>query len=1064
MFVRTITASSGRRALRRTRFLATAALVVVAQPASAQNPAAAVLATAAQNPPVQPDAGQVVTGPTKSAGTSSETINIPGGKPQTPTNPLTGESIVEVADGASDVVVTGSRIVRDGYSAPTPVSVVSAEEIKAEAPANITDFVNTLPAVRGSGTSASSNGSLSNGAAGINSVNLRALGAARTLVLFDGQRSVASTTTGQVDVNTFPQALIERVEVVTGGASSAYGSDAVSGVVNFILDRDFTGMKLEYEYGVTTYDDAPNHKLAAAGGTSFADGKGHILLSGEYFSQKGVQSIDRGWNDSGFFLANNPAYVTSVGGNCRAPAGYVAGTPITGCAPEFFVGSNIGTGQFTPGGLISTGPFSGTYFGSVNATTGRASVNQLNFGATSGQWMIGGDVDITSAGHRSSATLVPDEKRASAFGRLSYEFAPWFELFGQFSHSYYRGKSYYQQTPTTGVTIQVAPTAANGGLINAYLPADFVARVNTYNANPALADITSVQIGTSNIDIPPQGSNNERNVRRYVVGAGGGFGMIGKEWKWDGYYQLGKTDTSEMLTNAWNLSRMALATDAVVAPAGNAAGVAAGTIVCRSTLTASTNGCVPLNRIGIRGGTPQAIAYVLGNGAQPLRTQTLKQEVAAINVSTNNLFELWAGPISIAFGGEMRQESVKGFVEQQYQPIVAGGVTTGTWIYGNYLATTGKYDVREAYLETIVPLFSGADFNGAVRVTDYSTSGAVTTWKAGVTWQVIPDIKLRGTVSRDIRAPNLSELFAPGTGRTNTVNVIQTNGSTATYQFNESTVGNSALQPEVAKTYGGGAVFTPQFLPGFAASVDYYNITIEDAIDVLTAQTLVDQCYQQSISTACGFIATTGGRGVVTPGLAVTSIEIKPFNFVSTKTSGLDIEASYRRMAGPGNLTLRGLASRAFYLRTDNGATLTTDAAGQNTGGLPDWTYRLSAGYDLASGFQFQVIGRGISGGVYNNNYIVCTTDCPLSTADRRTVNRNDIAGAWFVDVNASYDFELQNAKAQVFLSIRNLANRDPVLVGNGPTGNNIPAYPQTNRALYDVLGRVFRMGLRIGL
>ncbi|MEH3158337.1 MAG: TonB-dependent receptor [Sphingomonas taxi] len=449
---------------------------------------------------------------------------------------------------------------------------------------------------------------------------------------------------------------------------------------------------------------------------------------------------------------------------------------------------------------------------------------------------------------------------------------------------------------------------------------------------------------------------------------------------------------------------------------------------------------------------------------QPLRTQQLKQQVGAINLSTNNLVDLWAGPISIALGGEVRRESVKGNVDPLFQPIVANGVTTGTWIYGNYLATTGHYDVKEAYLETIVPLFRGADFNGAVRVTDYSTSGSVTTWKAGVTWQLIPDVKLRGTVSRDIRAPNLAELFAPGTGRTNTVNVTQANGTVATYQFNESTVGNPQLQPEVAKTYGAGAVFTPTFLPGFAASVDYYNITIRDAIDVLTAQVIADQCYQQAIATSCAFISTTGGRGVTTQGLAVTSIEIKPFNFVSTRTSGLDLEASYRRPIGPGNLTLRALASRAFYLKSDNGATLTTDAAGQNTGGLPDWTYRFSAGYDLPMGLSVQGIARGVSPGVYNNNWIVCSTDCPLSTADRRTVNTNHIDGAFFFDVNASYDMQIDGAKAQLFLSIRNIANKDPVLVGNGPTGNNTPAYPQTNRALYDVLGRVFRLGVRIGI
>lgn len=969
-----------------------------------------------------------------------------------PAEAIEPEQTAEADPAGPEITVTGSRIVRDGYDAPTPVSVISTKELKAEAPANISDFVNTLPAVRGSTTAASTNGSLSNGAAGINSVNLRNLGAARTLVLFDGQRSVASTTTGSVDVNTFPQALIQRVEVVTGGASSAYGSDAVSGVVNFILDKGFTGFKTEYEHGVTTYGDGPNHKFSATGGTSFADGKGHILLSGEYFTQKGIQSIDRDWNDTGFFLINNPSYSTAAGGNCRAPAGYVAGTPITGCGPEYLVSANTGTGQFTPGGLISTGPLRGTYFGSIDPATGKATVNQLNFGTTSGQWMLGGDLGITTAGHRGSATLLPAEKRVSGFGRVSYEFSPAIELFAQAAISHYRGQSYYQQTPTVGVTIQRD---------NAFLPDSVRTAMATNN-------LQTIQIGTSNIFLPPQGSDNSRQVQRYVVGGDGEFATGGIIWQWDGYYQFGKTDTTELLTNAWHIQRMANATDAVVAAAGNPGGYAAGTIVCRINVDANAvnddRACVPLNRIGTNGASPEAIQYVLYNGQQPLRRQHLKQQVAALSFSTNNLFRLPAGPVSLAFGGEWRKEEVTGTVDALFRPVVSGGVTTGTWIYGNYLPTVGSYNVKEAFVETIIPIFKGMDFNGAARITDYSTSGSVVTWKAGLTWQIIEDIKFRGTISRDIRAPNLSELFAPGTGRTNTVNVPQPNGTVAANQFNESTVGNPELVPEEAMTYGAGLVVTPRFIPGLAFSADYYRIDLTGAIDSLLAQTLVDQCYLQNIAAACSAISTTGGRGVTTPGLAVTSIEIKPTNFVSVKTSGIDLEASYRREIGPGNLTLRALASYAFELKTENGVTLATDAAGQNTGGLPDWTYRFSAGYDMASGFSVQGIARGVSGGVYNNNYIVCTTNCPLSTADRRTVNTNSIPGAFYFDLNFNYRFEVSNAKAEVFLAIRNITDRDPVLVGNGPTGNNIPAYPQTNRALYDVLGRVFRMGFRLAI
>ncbi len=493
-----------------------------------------------------------------------------------------------LADGETqdqEVTVTGTRIVRDGYSAPTPVSVISTEEISREAPANISDFVNTLPSVRGSGTSANSNGALSNGGAGINTVNLRSLGANRTLVLVDGQRSVPSTNTGSVDVNTIPQALIERVEVVTGGASSAYGSDAVSGVVNFILNKKFTGLKAEYEHGVTTYGDAPNHKASITAGTSFADGRGHITVSGEYFTQKGIHTIDRDWNDVGFFRVNNPKY---TGAACTDSSA------TTICYPEYIVTKDAGISSFAPGGLVTFGPLKGIYFGSINPATGFASVNKLNFGAVQpgSQWMIGGDTDITSASHRGSATLQPSERRQSAFGRLSYEFSPALNVFAQFAYSRYRGQSYYQQTATT------ATSATTGVLINndnAYLPPEVKALMAANN-------LTSIRVGTGNVFIDPRGSDNTREVFRYVVGADGQFNALGRSWSWDAYYQRGETKTNEQLTNGWSLTRYALATDAVVVTAANrgSSGLALGSIACRSTLTSPTNGCVPVNVLGVQ--------------------------------------------------------------------------------------------------------------------------------------------------------------------------------------------------------------------------------------------------------------------------------------------------------------------------------------------------------------------------------------------------------------------------------------------------------------------------------
>ena len=913
------------------------------------------------------------------------------------------------------ITVTGSRIARTGYDAPTPVSVIGEAELKAEPQANIGDFVNTLPSVRGSQSSSTNSGSLSNGQAGIATVNLRNLGAARTLVLIDGQRSVASSPVGFVDTQTVPQGLIKGVEVVTGGASSAYGSDAVAGVVIFSLNRDFKGLRAEYEFGITDYGDVPNHTFRITSGFDFADGRGKVLLAGDYFTQQGVDTYDRPWQQSGFFQIDNPAFVQGNG------------------QPERLVAAGIGTYQFTPGGIINTGPLAGTYFG--NIVNGQASLNQFTYGPRRGQWMVGGDYLISREGHWNSNSLAPHEERGNIFGRLSYEVSPAFTPFLQYSFSGYNGQSFYQQTPSTGITIQRD---------NAFLPTALVSQMVARN-------LSSISIGTSNAGFPAAGSDNSREVYRFVAGADGEFELGKGNWKYSGYYQVGIARTDEKLTNTWRNDRVALAQDAVRAPAGNAAGIAAGTIVCRSTLTNPTNGCVPLNRIGIGGVTQAAIDYVFNNGAQPQRYQSLRQDVAALNISTNDLFETWAGPVSFAFGGEWRRERVDGFVDPQF---------SSGWLYGNYLVTRGAYTVAEGFIETVVPLAKGLDFNGALRRTDYSTSGGVTTWKLGATWQVIDDFKLRLVRSRDIRAPNLNELFAPGTARTNTVNVPLPGGGQRTDQFLEQTTGNTTLQPEVALTWGIGGVFTPSFLPGFAASIDYFDIDLSGAISTITAQTITTLCLEQNRQDLCQFISFNGPAGVNSP---ITSIRLVPFNFASVKVRGLDIEASYRFDLGGGKATLRGLASHYIDNIIDNGIDVARDLAGQNANGgeaTPSWNYRLTANYEIDS-WSFNLVGRGFSGGVYDNNFIECTSACPLSTPQARTINTNRIAGQWYMDASITKKIKVGGSKADLFVYVRNLLNSDPVLVGNGPTGNNTPAYPMTNRNLYDVLGRVYRLGVR---
>ncbi|WP_253716849.1 TonB-dependent receptor [Sphingomonas sp. AP4-R1] len=979
-----------------------------------------------------------------------------------PAAPASLAQAPEAAPPEGEITVTGSRIVRDGYSAPTPVSVISTEEINREAPANISDFVNTLPSVRGSSTAASTNGSLSNGGAGVASVNLRSLGANRTLVLIDGQRSVASDTSGTVDTNLIPQALIERVEVVTGGASSQYGSDAVSGVVNFILNKKFTGVKAEYSYGVTDYGDGQNHKASITAGTDFAEHRGHVIVSGEYFHQDGIDTVDRDWNNSGFFQIDNPNYSAAA---CAASA--------ASCVNARTIATGIGSGNFTPGGLIlgarangstSVLPVTGTalantYFGTIDPATGRAVTGTLAVGQRSGQWMQGGDYQYASSSHVNSSSLLPSEKRKSAFGRLSWDFSSALKVFGQFGYNSYQGRSYYQLTPSQTTAGAPGASTTSGVEImadNPYLPSNIRTLMQANN-------LQSIIMSTGNAGLPAQGSNMKREIYRYVAGAEGDFTVLNRDFHWSGYYQKGITKTHEQLINAWNYDRMAKATDAVTA--------ANGTIQCRvnadSITTNDDPACVPLNRIGVGGMSPAAIAYVTGNGQNPLREQTIKQDSAALNASTNNLFELPAGPVSIGFGIEHRREAVKGSVDAFYAPIGTGSAIVPTWRYGNFIPVFGHYSVTEGYVETIVPIIKGMDFQGAVRVTDYSTSGRVTTWKTGLTYQVIPDIKLRGTYSRDIRAPNLSELFNPGGGFTNAVVHQTAQGSTTTVSDTmiASQIGNRNLTPEVAKTLGVGGVFTPRFLPGFAASVDYYRIKLSNAISTYTAQNLTDLCYgERQSATACSFINLTGGgtASPTNPGADIQSITIQPLNFVGIKDEGIDFEASYRRRIGPGVSMFRALATRALTYIADSGVALAYNTVGQNTGNLPKWTYRMTAAYNMDNGLAFEMVGRGVSGGTYDNSYIVCTTSCPVSTVDHRTINNNHIAGAWYFDLNADYKFTVANTKADLFISIRNVFNKDPVLTATGPTGDSTEAYPQTNRSLYDVLGRVYRMGIRV--
>ncbi|HEY0324947.1 MAG TPA: TonB-dependent receptor [Allosphingosinicella sp.] len=960
------------------------------------------------------------------------------------------------AGSEETVVVTGTRVVRDGFQAPTPLQVLTEEDIDNSSPTNnLADFVNQMPALAGSIRPSNSRLELSNGQAGINALNLRSLGTVRTLVLVNGRRSVGSTANGIVDINTIPQSLVQRVEVVTGGASAAYGSDAVAGVTNFVLNTQYEGLRLEADTGITERGDGFNYSGALTGGVRFAGGRGRLIVAGEIAHTDGIFSVDpleRGWNHTGFVRIQNPAW------------------PANPSAPRYLFRTQVGQANSTPGGLITqslggtTNRLCGIYFGQGG------SVNQYQYGtltfpspvcstATNSSPSLnqGGDWRVNDTGRRIG--LNPEEDRYGVFARLSFDVSDSVRLFAE--ASYNRQETVFNAGPNlmTGLSIAAsncgtgatAPTTCNAFLYNTLGPAQ-------------LAGITGVTLATSGADLPARGSNNERKVQRYLIGAEGNFDAFGREARWDVYGQYGRADLHEQLTNIQQTVRRNNALAAVFAPVGNPSGLPAGSIQCAINVDSNPANddpaCRPLNLFGTGVADPAAIDYILGD---PYRDQVLEQTVVGANFSFTP-FATWAGDVSVAVGAEYRKEEIDGFVPAEFQPIFnpTTGASTSVWSVGNFRPSRGSYDVKEAYLETVVPVGFGLELNGAIRGTDYSTSGFVTTWRLGATWQPIDDILIRVNRSRDIRAPNLNELFQAGTANTSTVTNPFFPGAgpgTGTYgaslAYLGTITGNPNLRPEKADSWNIGAVVSPRFLPGFTASVDYWHVRVRDAIDSLSADDIVNRCFE-GLADFCA---------AITPDPANPSrvlIARQPVNFSSILMRGLDFEAAYRMPIGNGNFSLRGLATRYLENTVSTGVpgftplnSVGTLGVGTGTQSItPTWIYRVSAAYDTEH-YTLTAVARGVSDGRYDATGVECANNCPVSTNQFPTYEDNSIGGATYVDVNATFKFETIGGRdGEFFVNVTNLFDADPILL------------PETglaaNSTYSDLLGRSLRVGVRL--
>ncbi|MEY4965371.1 MAG: hypothetical protein RL274_954 [Pseudomonadota bacterium] len=1050
-------------------------------------------------------------------------------------------------EGVESVVVSSSRLQAAGFNAPTPTTVISAADLENSAKPNIFNAITELPALQGSTGVSYNTGSTTTGLIGLSALGMRGLSPLRTLVLLDGQRVIGGNFNGAVDVSLMPQMLIQRVDVVTGGASASWGSDAVAGVINFVTDKKFEGFKMNASAGLSTYGDMGQTLMQLAAGTSFLGGRAHFSVAAEYSYSDGLlprfpqqqqhsaQAVNIGGRQIGR-ISGQASYAT----DSATPAGQ----PRTSYYNIVQSTQNFAYGGITSGPKAGQAfsaqgqPFTQDLAGACYRNAAGTLINSINT-VCIGTPQDPGDQNGT---RQFTQGLVDPITRGNIYMRLSYDLTPTTEIYATLNY----GVGRTQNTPAQGNSTKTGMTMRCD---NAYLPgtglfasdsrgAGMQATIVGTGVTQTQANCLSFYPGNA-ISYASDWANIPtgqqmfllRTQRRYVVGGNGTFDLFGKTWSWDSYFQHGENSTSIKIYNMplsgapliggnggrnagdagaqnANFSRFNLAQDAIVNSQGN--------IVCRNTV-AQLNGCTPFNPFGGDNLSNSQIAYFDGQNGPggttlgPTTIMTQRQEAFSFAVNGSPI-ELWAGPVAVAAGYEYREE----YYTQRADPYSAGvtastpatvnqpctdpfidcGLTTngalGAWNAGNYQNGRGVYHVNELFMEVGIPLLDDAfwgkiDLTLAGRHARYSQADkGANTWKVGITWDTpIPGVRVRALQSRDIRAPNLSELFSPPQGLNGGFNNLFT--GQVGQQIRQLNEGNTNLQSEKAQTTEVGIVWQPDFIPGFQASVDYYRIGIRGVIQSLSLQQVELLCYdsvvagrasvycnQDAITTANGVnqsFAAPGGGAAPTFGVVpnqVTAIHSKAFNAASLVVEGFDIEASYQfdlqEYDIPGQFTFRSLAGNISKFISDTGIPGTqrnVELAGVLGGGGNSQTYNQSGGNTLTwklqntQSYQNDVWGitvteRWYAGGRFTNkNTLVCAPGtCPAPTTQTPTINFNKVSSILYLDVGLNWNI---SDKTQLYTKVDNIQN-----VRAPDTGQQNP-----NNTLYDVIGRMYRVGVR---
>lgn len=929
------------------------------------------------------------------------------------------------ADTGTVVVVTGSHLKNINATSPTPVTSLSAEQLSSQSAVSLQDAV--LKSPQFSPIANAQNGNQDNGR-GFNTptpqFDLYGLGAIRTLVLLDGNRLAPSFYDGTTNIDMLPQMLVKRVDVVTGGASATYGSDAVAGVVNFVLDHHFNGFKGEAQTGVSTYGDGQSYRLGAAFGANVLS-KGHFEASVEYYNASAI-------TDS----SNRPYGLSS----CNW-------TGIGSQASPYTLSCNTKQSNTSPNGLITTGPMTGMQF----SADGK-SIVPFNAGTPTGTLNsnIGGD-----GGVQSHEGLTPADRTFQNYARFDYDLSDDLQLYAEGRYA----------------------TVTTAGASQGYTNTDGQYPLWIYKGNAFLTPAEQTALfpsGTNAVDVARFDNDLMRQLMikqktsttSFSVGASGkAFG----DFTWDAHYTTGQNDVRLDTINNVNTAHLYAALDAVTDPS-------TGKTVCNVSITTpgAFPGCVPINLFGQNNASQAAMNYIFGTTGWGAKTSM--NDVAA-NI-TGTAFQGWAGPIKTALGVEYRTQSLNvtsttpdDTFNSQYLRLGATGTPSDypgsnlAWFKEVQSPGSGREKVGEAYAEIQVPLLTDLPFaksvavDGAYRYAGYSTDGEgvhsnfiARTWKVGLQWAPSDDVRFRVLESRDIRAPTLYELFQQQEVSTSGITDPLTHVS-----GNVNTVvgGNPHLVPEVSNDFTAGVVFTPRFLPGLTASLDYVHIRIDNAIGAVSGgdPAIYSLCQSTGAPQYCGLIVRPGAYNNSSPSNFPTEILSVNSNValqdVKAWTAEVDYKAkSFLGLPGQVNMRVYYTYEPVDDVESFPGAGITHEA------GLDAPWAPLASKSVLNAMFQW---GNGPVSITLNERYVEGGTQGPSCCNEPwGYYDKYKVDDYYQTDLNAVYSFH--DDHLQAFLNVSNLWNDKGPMTG-GWTGSPGMLYPVPNYV--SPIGRYMTVGVR---